>query len=148
MIEKRKFLLFIFIFLLLVGVYAHFSEKKTAQNPPASHSIVFHAEELCSKYFPNETYPDKMNEIAGICPKYKNNHTAVVFCWIGCKLVKSGINAYECRGGKIYKLVVDTRNWTLISLTPSNWSEVEEVVYAECPKYIEGISENSQEESK
>ncbi|RLF87550.1 hypothetical protein DRN43_07350 [Thermococci archaeon] len=92
MIEKRKFLLFIFIFLLLVGVYAH--------------------------------------------------------CRVGCKLVKSGINAYECRGGKIYKLTVDTRNWTLISLTPSNWSEVEEVVYAECPKYIEGISENSQEESK
>ncbi|HIH73510.1 MAG TPA: hypothetical protein HA300_09245 [Thermococcaceae archaeon] len=138
MIEKRKFLLF--IFLLLMGTYTHLSEKKTIQKPSVPRSIISHAENFCSKYFPNETFPDKMNEIAGICPKYKDNHTVAVFCWAGCKLVKSGINKYECRGGKIYKLVVDTENWTLLSLTLSNWSEVNKVI-EECSMEIDTMSE-------
>lgn len=146
--HKLKFLLFIFIFLLLAGVYTHFSEKKTNRKPSTWRSIEFRAEEVCSRYFPNESYPDKLNDVVGICPKYKNNRTAVVFCRVGCKSVQVGINSYECRGGKIYKLIVDKRNWTAISLTPSNWSEMYEVCIVECPKYMSNVSENSQEGSK
>ncbi|MCD6183345.1 MAG: hypothetical protein J7K01_03480 [Thermovirga sp.] len=137
MIEKRKFLLFIFIFLLLIVAYNHFQPKeRELVQKHESHSFTYYMDSICAEYFPNET----CGGITG-CLKYKNN-TAVMFLKVGCKEVRR-YHAVECRGGSIYKAIIDTRNWTLISLTPSNWSEVKKVIYIECPEYMKQVKNSS-----
>ncbi|WP_048151573.1 hypothetical protein [Palaeococcus ferrophilus] len=121
---KQVFWLSVLVLLLILGAYPHI---KRPDERLGEHSFIHTMNGLCSQYFPNVT----CGVIAG-CLEYKNG-ASIAFLRVNYTLVQVW-NGYEPRGGSVYMVTLDRETLRVLSIEPSNWSEMRETLSMCSPK--------------